>query len=435
MTRRYVLLVSAVVLVGVALRGPLIAVAPVTGQLRGGLHVGSATAGLFTSVPVFLFAIAAPPALLLLRRAGLDAVIMFSLVGVALGAFVRSSGGLAVALTGTVLMGLAIGIANVAVPVAIGRDFAGRAGPITGVYTASLNVGAMLTSLLTAPLASVVGWRWALAGWGLLGLAGAGGWTTMRGRRRPSERPGSTAGEPAATAPATAPGAGAPAASAPAARVPAAIETSARATSATAIWMAAPATTAMWRRPAAVLLTAAFAGQAFSYYGVTAWLPSLLADERGLSRTGAGLSSSLFQILGVVGAVTVPVLVHRGVSRRAVFLAMSLCWVVLPTGLVVAPAWWPAWCALGGLAQGAGITIIFILVLHHARSVEDRQRLSTLVQGVGYAIGAAGPTVVGAVHQLTGTWRLPMLVVVVAVGVMTISGMIAVTIPAAHVQT
>ena len=400
MTRRSTLLIAAVVLVGVALRGPLIAVAPVTGQLRSGLHIGSATAGLFTSVPVLLFAVAAPPALLLLRRAGLDRVIVYALVGIALGSFVRSSGGLNVALSGTVLMGLAIGIGNVAIPVAIGRDFAGRAGPMTGVYTASLNLGAMLASLLTAPLADVVGWRWALAGWGLLGLIGAALWTSVHGRRRPS-----STGPTDAVARTHDP-------------------------------LPSPATCAapIWRRPAAVLLTAAFAGQSFSYYGVTAWLPSLLADERGLSRTGAGLSSSLFQILGIVGAVIVPVLVHRGLSQRVVFIGVSLCWAVLPTGLIVAPALWSLWCAVGGLAQGGGITCIFVLVLHHARGVGDRQQLSTLVQGVGYGIGAAGPTVVGAVHQLTGNWQAPMVVVAIAVVLMAVTGTIAATLPVARVQ-
>ena len=403
------LLIAAVVLVGVALRGPLIAVAPVTGQLRRGLHIGSATAGLFTSVPVFLFAIAAPPALLLLRRGGLDRVIVFALVGIALGAFVRSAGGLGVALSGTVVMGLAIGIGNVAIPVAIGRDFGGRAGPITGVYTASLNVGSMLTSLLTAPLAAVVGWRWALAGWGLLGLAAALLWTGVSQHRlghcaATIDRSAAPVGGPIEPSPVPSP------VQEPTVRVPG-------------------DATPIWRRPAAVLLTAAFAGQAFSYYGVTAWLPSLLADENGLSRTGAGLSSSLFQILGVVGAVTVPSLVHHGVSRRAVFIGTCLCWAVLPTGLAFAPSLWAIWCAVGGLAQGAGITIVFILVLHHARSIEDRQRLSTLVQGVGYGIGAAGPTVIGAVHQASGTWRVPMLVVELALAVMLVTGTAATTMP------
>ena len=42
--------------------------------------------------------------------------------------------------------------------------------------------------------------------------------------------------------------------------------------------------TAWWRRPVVWGLTAAFSGQAFAYYGITAWLPLLLRDERQLAR-------------------------------------------------------------------------------------------------------------------------------------------------------
>ena len=331
-------------------------------------------------------------------------------MGIALGTFVRSSGGLGVALTGTVVMGVAIGMGNVAIPVAIGRDFGGRAGPITGVYTASLNSGAMLTSLLTAPLADLVGWRWALAGWGLLGLAAAVLWTTVRGG--PLRSVGSLreadprVEDSAAQAPPTA-----------------ADSNAGRASS-----------TPMWRRPAAVLLTAAFAGQAFSYYGVTAWLPSLLADERGLSRTSAGLSSSLFQILGIVGAGRAGARAPRSLAPHGVHRHLALLGLPADRTGPGARAGGRSGARSAASPKGAGITTIFILVLHHARSVSDRQRLSTLVQGVGYGIGAAGPTIVGAVHQVTGTWRVPMLVVAVAVVLMAVTGIIAATMPAAHVR-
>lgn len=395
--------------VGLSLRGPLIAIAPVTGQVRDGLHIGSATVGLFTSIPVLLFAFAAPAALVLLTRAGLDRVMVFALLAIALGTLVRSAGGLPVALAGTVLLGLAVGVGNVAAPVAVGRDFPGQAGAVTGIYTASLNVGSMLTSLLTVPLADLVGWRWALASWAVIALVAAAAWWAVGRRLRP--RAGAEPDDPpvAADDPAVST-AQVGTDDATAADVPADAEA---------------AGAAMWRRPVAVLLTIAFACQSFGYYGITAWLPSLLADERGLSRAGAGVSSSLFQILGVVGAVGVPVLVRRGLSRRAVMIVVCASWAVLPVGLIVAPGGWPLWCAFGGAAQGAGITIIFILVLAQVPGVGERQRMSTLVQGIGYGFGATGPTVIGAVRQASGSWTAPLLVIAVALAGLTVSGVLA----------
>ncbi len=435
--RRSVILLAAVVLVGLSLRGPLIAIAPVTGPVRSGLHIGSATAGLFTSIPVLLFALAAPLALILLVRAGLDRVMLFTLLGIGIGTLIRSSGGLAIALTGTVLLGLAVGVGNVAAPVAVGRDFPGRSGPVTGVYTASLNVGSMLSSLLTAPLADVVGWRWALASWSALGfIAAAVWWTVGRGMRPLATTPRDEAAD-VSTGGTSATGMGSSGADPAAGADPAGADAAAGAyadagadADADAAGADADADAvggAMWRRPVALLLTAAFACQSFGYYGITAWLPSLLADEHGLSRAGAGVSSSLFQVLGIVGAVSVPYLIHRGFSRRAVMIAVCAGWAVLPAGLIVAPAGWPLWCAFGGAAQGGGITIIFILVLAQVDGIGERQRMSTLVQGLGYGLGAIGPTVIGAVHQATGSWTAPLLVIAVALAGLTTAGVLAAT--------
>jgi MFS transporter, CP family, cyanate transporter len=403
--RRAVILLAAVVLVALSLRAPLIAIAPVTGQVRSGLHIGSATAGLFTSIPVLLFALAAPPALVLLVRAGLDPVMLFALLGIAVGILVRSAGALPVALVGTVLLGLAVGVGNVAAPVAIGRDFPARSGPVTGVYTASLNVGSMLASLLTAPLADVVGWRWALASWSAVALIAAAVWWAVGRRVRPREIADQTTADVTTDQATT---------------VPASDGNGARGSDGVGV--------AMWRRPVAMLLTAAFACQSFGYYGITAWLPSLLADERGLSRAAAGVSSSVFQVLGIVGAISVPYLIHRGFSRRAVMIAVCTGWLVLPIGLIAAPAAWPLWCAFGGAAQGGGITIIFILVLAQVDGVGERQRMSTLVQGLGYGLGATGPTVIGAVHQATGSWTAPLLVIAVAMAGLTTAGVLAATL-------
>ena len=219
---------------------------------------------------------------------------LFALLGIALGTFVRSAGALPVALVGTVLLGLSVGVGNVAAPVAIGRDFPARSGPVTGVYTASLNVGSMLASLLTAPLADVVGWRWALASWSAVALVAAAVWWIVGRRVRPR---------------AIAHGAGAAATTGQASAGQAA---TARASSSNGARSSDGVGVAMWRRPVALLLTAAFACQSFGYYGITAWLPSLLADERGLSRAAAGVSSSVFQVLGIIGAISVPFLIHRG---------------------------------------------------------------------------------------------------------------------------
>ncbi|BAS14573.1 inner membrane transport protein YeaN [Arthrobacter sp. Hiyo8] len=157
-------------------------------------------------------------------------------------------------------------------------------------------------------------------------------------------------------------------------------------------------------------LTLGFAGQAFSYYGVTAWLPSFLADELGMGTAQAGAGSSLFQIFAIVGGLGVPLLA-RFASTTAVAATLGALWLTVPLGLLLAPGWWWLWSSLGGVAQGGGITVIFIAIIKFARDQASAGKMSAVVQGVGYCFAALAPTVIGYVHGISGSWTVPLLVI------------------------
>lgn len=377
------LLLLAILAVALNLRAPIVAVSPVLDTIRADLGIGAGTAGLLTSLPVLCFSLATPLASWLLARAGLERGVLVALGVLLVGTALRSVDGLAWAVVGTIVIGIAITVGNVAVPVVIGRDVApARAGMVLGAYTAMLNVGSMVTLSLTVPLTAAVGWRSALLAWGALAVVAAGMW--WAGTRRTRAR-----------------------------------AAAARATD------DEPAGPLWWRRPVVWALTVAFAGQAFSYYGVTAWLPLLLRDELGMDAGAAGLSSSVFQIAAIIGAFGVPVLLRVFAAPRPALLVVCAAWAALPLGLLMAPQYWAVWCALGGAAQGGGFTVIFSIVVRQARNLTESRRMSALVQGGGYLVAAAGPTVVGAVHDATGSWTGPLLVVVAAVAALTIGGTLA----------
>ncbi len=87
------------------------------------------------------------------------------------------------------VIGAAVTIGNVVIPVIIRRDVpAARVGVVTAAYVATLNAGSLITSLLTAPLASLVGWPGALLTWSLLTVGGIVMWGAhLRRRRRAGE--------------------------------------------------------------------------------------------------------------------------------------------------------------------------------------------------------------------------------------------------------
>ena len=136
----------------------------------------------------------------------------------------------------------------------------------------------------------------------------------------------------------------------------------------------------------------------------------------------AGLSASIFQIAALVGAFGVPVLLRVLPGPRGVVLIVAVAWATLPLGLLLAPSLWPVWCAVGGAAQGGGLVAVFSLVVRAARDLADNRRISALVQGGGYVVAASGPTVVGAVHEATGGWSAPLLVVLAAIVLLGVAG-------------
>jgi MFS transporter, CP family, cyanate transporter len=136
----------------------------------------------------------------------------------------------------------------------------------------------------------------------------------------------------------------------------------------------------------------------------------------------AGTSVSVFQVAALLGAFGVPVLLRLFPGPRAVVLVVTAAWTALPVGLLLAPGLWPIWCVLGGAAQGGGLTVIFALIVRHARDLTDNRRMSAMVQGGSYVVASAGPTVVGAVHGATAGWTAPLLVVLAAIALLGVAG-------------
>ena len=157
-------LLAALLLVELNLRAPITSVPPVVDDVAAGLGLSSAGVGLLTSVPVLCFALCTPLASVVVARLGPELSLATALAGIVAGTLLRSGGSVPVALAGTAVIGVAITVGNVAVPVVITRDFRRRAAAVTGAYSATMNLGSTFTTTLTVPLAVTFGWQWALAG-------------------------------------------------------------------------------------------------------------------------------------------------------------------------------------------------------------------------------------------------------------------------------
>lgn len=383
-------LVVALLLVASTLRAPLTSLPPIIGQVSDALALTPAMAGLLTGIPMLCFSLLAPPSSVLVAKAGPERAVLVGVTAILLGQLVRSGGTLPLAVAGTTLLGAGITVGNVAVPVLIARDFKSRSAAVTGAYSATMNLGSTFTTVLTVPLAALWGWQWALAGWAVLALVALVAWQRATGGRRSS---GVRTSDDVARPPSS----GTP------------LTTPAR----------EPATLGRPMLRLTVLLCIAFAGQSSSYYAVTTWLPEILQARLGVSAGAAGGLSAPFQLCAVAGALGVPFLLSRGVRLRWVSLTMTTFWLVLPIGMLLAPAAALLWISIAGIAQGGNFTVIFMLIAQRAPRVAAARRASAVVQTTGYACAAVAPTIMGALHTATDGWTLPLLSVLAALAVMT----------------
>ena len=170
---RPLLRLVAVLLVALNLRSAISAVAPILGELRADLGLTPAAAGLLTTLPVLCFALWLPPRSRSAGGSGCTARSCSAAAASWSGSIVRVLDGVPVLLGATVIVGAGMTVGNVLVPVVVKEEFPRRAGQMTGLYTAALVTGASIAAALTAPFATLWGWRPALASWGLLAVVAA----------------------------------------------------------------------------------------------------------------------------------------------------------------------------------------------------------------------------------------------------------------------
>ncbi|ATA21071.1 CP family cyanate transporter-like MFS transporter [Gibbsiella quercinecans] len=370
------LLLFAFITLAMNLRAPLTSLPSVIEFIKTDLHINSGLAGLLTTIPVLCFGALAPVASAIIARVGIEKAIYVTLFGVTLGTLLRSADGLSLVLAGTLLLGAALTLGNIASLMVIARDFQHRSSLITGLYVMSMSIGAMLTAALTAPLAAVIGWRAALAVWSGLAVLAIMLWLAANHVKHSS----------------------------PAAMQPPFSSSQREAVEQTPSQRASAEQ--VWRRPVVWLLAIAFSAHTFLFYAMTAWLPDYLKHAANMNTSGAGMAASLFQILGILGCFGIPWLGSAAhFSKATRFLIVGLAWFCMPAGLLAYPGLWPLWIICGGIGAGGGFLVVFTLVIDIAGNLDENRRISSFVQGVGYIVASTGPIVVGMIHQLSGGWH------------------------------
>ncbi|MFF5244287.1 CynX/NimT family MFS transporter [Streptosporangium sp. NPDC000095] len=358
-----VLLIAGFVLASLNLRPALAGFSPVLDEIMNDLGLNAAGGGAITTVMVVCLGVLGPLAPLLARRFGLDRTLLAGLLILAAGVTLRAAGSVPALYAGAAVAGTAIAVMNVAMPGVVKQHFPSRVGPFTAIYVSGLVLGAALASGSVVPIerATGLGWREVTAMAAIPALAAAVLWLPQA-LRRPARQE------------------------------------------------AAPRPFALLLRSRVTWYVTAYMGiQSLTFYIMLAWIPTIFKDA-GLPADQAGYMLSLTNLAQVAATLTVPVLAGRARSQVPYVTAATVLTIAGYLGVLFAPAALPwLWMIVLGVGQGASIALALLIITLRAPDPVSVTALSAVAQSVGYTLAALGPLLIGALHQLSGGWTLPLL--------------------------
>lgn len=391
------LLIVGLVLVALNLRPAVAGLGPLLEEVRAAFGMSGTVAGLLTSVPALCFAVFGSLAPRLARRFGSAAVVAGGMVALAAGLALRPlAGDTAVFLLTTTLALAGIAVSNVLMPVIVRRWFPDRVGTMTGLYSTALALGTAAAAALTVPLTDAVGasWRFGLGMWAGLALLAAVPWILflLRGRRRAKNA------EPAADS---------------------------EGSSGLAEPAAPPAELRITRSTTAWALGVFFGFQATAAYVIIGWMPQIFRDA-GIPASTAGVLLAVTMGMGVPLSFVLPRLAAALSHQGPLVVVLGVCGLAGYTGMWLAPvsgAW--VWAVLMGISNCA-FPLVLTMIGMRARSGVGVAKLSGFVQSTGYLLSIPGPLLVGVLHESTGGWEGPLLLMgvlmVLQVGVGILAG-------------
>jgi CP family cyanate transporter-like MFS transporter len=370
--------VAGLFLASLALRPQILAIGPLLPLIRADLGLSAGIAGLLTTIPVLCMGVFAPIGPRIAAIAGTRTALAACLALIMGFGLIRSiAPTVELVLVATLGIGIGIGIAGAIPSMVVSQRIAHRPVLGTGAYAGGIVAGSTLAAAFAVPLAIDGDWRRALALVSIVSIVSLTAWLVL------------VLGEP-----------GVRPRDQPARRLP-------------------------WRAPTAWLLILVFGLQSILFYGVVAWLPNIFV-ERGWTAASAGALVAVFNGVGLLTTIGLPLVADRLGERRPQLTVASIIATVAFVMLIAAPDLAFLWVAILGLSLGAVFPLVLTLPLDIASDAAEVGSVAALMLLGGYVMSAVGPVLLGAARDLTGDFGtslvlLVVLAIVLALACLTLS--------------
>ncbi|MCC4855235.1 MFS transporter [Vibrio lentus] len=370
--RNSIFVMLGILFLSLNLRGPFTSLAPVLSQVMEGLNLNSSAAGFLTALPLLTFALFSPLVTKISQRIGLEPSLLLALVLITTGITLRSFGIISTLYIGTVMIGMGIAIGNVLLPVVVKISFPTRIATVTSLYIFTMGIGSTLGSSLMVPfsdltLFTLTGWQLALLMNLVFPILALMIWLPKIRKRSSSATNQKQEDKPLPMK-------------------------------------------KMIKSGVAWQVTLALGLNSFTFYSLAGWLPQILNDL-GYSEIDAGYIYGFLQFSTMVpGLLLLPFLGKNDNQQWLITLCTSSVFIGL-IGLLYLPEFAIFWVGLFGLANCSTFIIALSFVGLRTSNSSQAASLSGMAQGIGYALAATGPTLVGKLHALTDSWSVPILLI------------------------
>ena len=370
--RGRVLAFVAVILVSLSIRPAVSGVAPVITLMANDIPLTAVTIGVLGLIAPVCYSVFGTASPWISGKLTLEWTLVLAMVLLGAGQLIRATVDTDAAFIFWSFVAIGgIGIANVLLPPLIRRFFPDHFAGMTALYSSLLATTTFLPSVITPAVAQVTGWREAIGMYFILAvlallplvslifIAGTSRSTVNKELRKSVSRK-------------------------------------------------------VWTSPTSWAIAGAFAISSFFAYTGMSWLPVVLTDRIGVSIIEAGAITAVMGSTGLPSNLLVPLIASKMRNPAWLYLLSGACGSAGALGLLLIPGTLTlVWAFLTGLGS-----MIFALNLYllnkRTKSQEGTVVLSGMAQGIGYAVSALGPLMFGVLHQMTGGWDAPLLMLVVA---------------------
>jgi CP family cyanate transporter-like MFS transporter len=368
----------ALFFISLVLRPPVASIGPLLHEIVVDLGLSAAETSLLASAPVLCFGLGAFASPALVRRFGVNRAMLLVLGILAFAAFSRLFFGFAGLLIGTIAAGLSIAVANVLLPTIVRVEFPNRVPLITGGYTTLLAFSASFAAAIAVPSSEALGgWRIALGAWLIPAILACVFWApkALGEKEHQVQESGAAMG----------------------------------------------GRSAVLRSPISWAIVGFFGLQSLGFYALLAWLPTLLIAT-GLDPVQAGGYLGLATAVGIPSGLLLSSVIGRFKSLSwwaSGASAVTLVGFLLLLSTLANPAFIVPACIMISMGQASTFPMSLSIIGTRASTRAQTTQLSSLAQGLGYLLSAAGTFVVGLLAEISGAWvsSVALLVALTAIQV------------------